>query len=132
MHRRCAATPPCGCMYRAALRQHEVGDIGLAGSKVKVGGQTRDGYHVFLGADLDAHRVREVVGGVAAEDAPAAVDAVTGAWESVPLTCLPWRSRDRFPRSLHAGLAAASREPVACGPEPEADRVPRSLRRGEG
>ena len=70
-----------GCPNSCA--QHQIGDIGLAGSKVKVGGRSRDGYHVFLGADLDAHRVGEVVGRVAAEDARAAVDAVVGTWESL-------------------------------------------------
>ncbi|HEX8770130.1 MAG TPA: nitrite/sulfite reductase, partial [Acidimicrobiales bacterium] len=36
-----------GCPNSCA--QHQVGDIGLAGSKVKVGGRTTDGYHVYLG-----------------------------------------------------------------------------------
>jgi nitrite reductase/ring-hydroxylating ferredoxin subunit len=38
---------------------------------------------VFLGADLDSHRVGEVVGRVAAEDARAAVEAIVGTWESL-------------------------------------------------
>lgn len=70
-----------GCPNSCA--QHQAGDIGLAGSKVKVGGRTRDGYHVYLGADLHGGRLGEVVGRVAAEDVPAAVDAVVGAWESL-------------------------------------------------
>ncbi|MDQ3569521.1 MAG: Rieske 2Fe-2S domain-containing protein [Actinomycetota bacterium] len=70
-----------GCPNSCA--QHQAGDIGLAGSKVKVGGKTRDGYHVYLGADLDQQRLGEVVGRVAAEDVPTAVDAVVGAWESL-------------------------------------------------
>ena len=70
-----------GCPNSCA--QHQAGDIGLAGSKVKLGGQARDGYHVYLGADLDAHRVGEVVGRVAAEDVPHAVEAVVGTWESL-------------------------------------------------
>jgi sulfite reductase beta subunit-like hemoprotein/nitrite reductase/ring-hydroxylating ferredoxin subunit len=70
-----------GCPNSCA--QHQVGDIGLAGSKVKVGGRTTDGYHVFLGADLDAHRVGEVVGRVSAEDVPAVTEAICGIWESV-------------------------------------------------
>ena len=70
-----------GCPNSCA--QHQVGDIGLAGSKVKVGARTTDGYHVYLGADLDAHRVGEVVGRVAAEDVPAVTEAICGIWESV-------------------------------------------------
>ena len=37
----------------------------------------------FLGADLDARRVGAQVGRVAADDVPAAVDAICGAWESL-------------------------------------------------
>ena len=70
-----------GCPNSCA--QHQIGDIGLAGSKVKVGGKARDGYQIFLGADLDVHRAGEIVGRVAAEDVPAAVEAVVGTWESL-------------------------------------------------
>jgi sulfite reductase (NADPH) hemoprotein beta-component len=59
-----------------------VGDIGLAGSKVRVGGTTVDGYHLYLGADLDAGVVGGVVGRVAAADVPRAVEAVVGVWEA--------------------------------------------------
>ncbi|HEX9968775.1 MAG TPA: nitrite/sulfite reductase, partial [Acidimicrobiales bacterium] len=65
-----------GCPNSCA--QHQIGDIGLAGSKVRVGGQTRDGYQLYLGADLDAHELGVVVGRVAEEDVTAAVDAVVG------------------------------------------------------
>ena len=51
-----------GCPNSCA--QHQIADIGLAGSKVRVDGQTVDGYQVFLGADLDAHLLGEVVGRV--------------------------------------------------------------------
>jgi sulfite reductase beta subunit-like hemoprotein len=70
-----------GCPNSCA--QHQVGDIGLAGSKVRVGGQSRDGYQLYLGADLDSHEFGVVVGRVAEEDVTAAVDAVVGAWEAV-------------------------------------------------
>ena len=106
-----------GCPNSCA--QHQVGDIGLAGSKVKVGERVRDGYQVFLGADLDARRVGEVVGRVAAEDVPAAVDAICGAWESVrhgPETLGQTVQRvghDAFAAHLEAVL----RERWATGPE---------------
>ncbi len=70
-----------GCPNSCA--QHQVGDIGLAGSKVRVAGETRPGYQVFLGADLEVGRVGEVVGRVGAADVSAAVDAIVGLWESV-------------------------------------------------
>lgn len=70
-----------GCPNSCA--QHQVADIGLAGAKVRVGGTTTDGYQVFLGADLAARAVGEVVGRVGAADVPAAVDVVVGIWESM-------------------------------------------------
>jgi sulfite reductase beta subunit-like hemoprotein len=69
-----------GCPNSCA--QHQVADIGLAGSKVRVGGRTRDGYQVFLGADLEARRLGEVVGRVADSDIGAATEAIVGIWES--------------------------------------------------
>ena len=70
-----------GCPNSCA--QHQVGDIGLSGSKVRVGGKARDGYQVYLGADLDAGRLGQVVGRVGTEDVPTAVDVIVGAWESL-------------------------------------------------
>ncbi len=70
-----------GCPNSCA--QHQAGDIGLAGAKVRVDGVTEAGYQVYVGADLDAGLVGEVVGRVAERDAVAAVDAVVGAWEAL-------------------------------------------------
>ena len=53
-----------GCPNSCA--QHQMGDIGLAGSKVRVDGRTTDGYQVYLGADLAEHEIGEVVGRVGA------------------------------------------------------------------
>lgn len=69
-----------GCPNSCA--QHQAGDIGLAGTKVRLGGATRLGYHLFLGADLASGRVGELVGRMAADDAPSVVDAVIGTWEA--------------------------------------------------
>ncbi|HYX44093.1 MAG TPA: Rieske 2Fe-2S domain-containing protein [Acidimicrobiales bacterium] len=112
-----------GCPNSCA--QHQIGDIGLAGSKVKVGGRSRDGYHVFLGADLDAHRVGEVVGRVAAEDARAAVEAVVGAWESLRHgsealgQTVQWVGHEGFAAHIEAVMQVR----WATGPEP-ADEPP--------
>ena len=70
-----------GCPNSCA--QHQIGDIGLSGSKVRIGGSTRDGYHVYVGADLERRVVGEVIGRVAEQDVPAAVDALVGTWEAL-------------------------------------------------
>jgi ferredoxin-nitrite reductase len=70
-----------GCPNSCA--QHQAADIGLAGTKVKIGGEVHDGYQVFVGADLDRREHGEVVGRVAAQDAVAAVDALVGVWEAL-------------------------------------------------
>jgi sulfite reductase beta subunit-like hemoprotein len=66
-----------------ACAQHQIADIGLAGSKVRIAGRTVDGYQVFLGADLDAHQLGEVVGRVSEEHLGQAVDAIVGTWEAL-------------------------------------------------
>lgn len=113
-----------GCPNSCA--QHQAGDVGLAGSKVRIDGKSRDGYHVFLGADLGARRVGEVVGRVAAEDVPAAVEAVVGTWESMRHdgeslgTTVVRIGHDAFARQLEAAMA----ERWASGPEPGSELAP--------
>jgi ferredoxin-nitrite reductase len=107
-----------GCPNSCA--QHQAGDIGLAGTKVRLGGRTRLGYHLFLGADLAAGQVGEVVGRMAAEDAPAVIDAVVGTWEahrhgSEGLSATVRRlGLDAFAATLEAVLE----DRWATGPEP--------------
>jgi sulfite reductase beta subunit-like hemoprotein len=107
-----------GCPNSCA--QHQAGDIGLAGTKVRLGGSTRLGYQLFLGADLSAGAVGEVVGRMAAEDAGAAVDAVIGVWEAVRHdgetlgACVRRFGLDAFAAHLESQLA----ERWATGPEP--------------
>jgi len=120
-----------GCPNSCA--QHQIGDIGLAGSKVRIGGRTVDGYQVFLGADLDRGHVGEVVGRVAAADVAAAVDAVVGAWEALrhggePLgRCVRRLGLEPFAAQVASALA----ERWESGPErastSEASAVPVSL-----
>ncbi len=108
-----------GCPNSCA--QHQAGDIGLAGSKVRIGGATRDGYHVYLGADIGAGRVGEVVGRVAAADVPATVEAVVGIWEAMRHegegmgSAVQRIGHDAFARHLESVMA----ERWASGPEPE-------------
>lgn len=110
-----------GCPNSCA--QHQAGDIGLAGTKVRLGGQTRLGYQLFLGADLAQGQLGEVVGRMAAEDTGAAIDAVIGVWEAVrhdgeTLGATVRRfGLDAFAGHLEAQLA----ERWATGPEPDAE-----------
>jgi sulfite reductase beta subunit-like hemoprotein len=70
-----------GCPNSCA--QHQAADIGFAGGKVRVRGETRLGYTVYVGADLARDTLAEAVGRVADEDVPAVVDGVVGAWEAL-------------------------------------------------
>lgn len=113
-----------GCPNSCA--QHQVGDIGLAGSKVRVGGRTTDGYHVFLGADLDAHRVGEVVGRVASEDVSAVTEAICGIWESVRRAgeTLGQTVQRVGHDAIAAHLQTMMRDRWAAGPEDGVDTAP--------
>jgi sulfite reductase beta subunit-like hemoprotein len=110
-----------GCPNSCA--QHQLGDIGLAGTKVRVPGRgsMTDGFHVYLGADPAGREVGQVVGRVAGDDVPLAVDAVVGAWEAMrhgnePVGRTVRRvGIDAFAAHLDAVLA----DRWATGPEPE-------------
>ena len=56
-----------GCPNSCA--QHYIGDIGLLGAKVKVSGESLEGYHVFVGGGFGANRAigRMVFQGVTVE-----------------------------------------------------------------
>jgi ferredoxin-nitrite reductase len=49
-----------------------MGDIGLLGTKVKVAGETVEGYHVFVGGGFGKHQAvgRQVFTGIAFGDLP--------------------------------------------------------------
>jgi sulfite reductase beta subunit-like hemoprotein len=70
-----------GCPNSCA--QHQAGDIGLSGGKVRINGVTRLGYTLLAGADLAAGRLGEPIGRVADEDVEAAVSGVIGTWEAL-------------------------------------------------
>ncbi|HKH03628.1 MAG TPA: nitrite/sulfite reductase [Acidimicrobiales bacterium] len=113
-----------GCLNSCA--QHQAGDIGLAGSKVRVGGRTTDGYQVYLGSDLTEHEVGVVVGRVATADLDAAVTAIVGTWEALrhPGEALG-RTVRRFGTEAFADqIAAALADRWASGPEPATSDTP--------
>jgi sulfite reductase beta subunit-like hemoprotein len=112
-----------GCPNSCA--QHQIGDIGLAGSKVRVDGRTTDGYQVYLGADLDEPAIGVVVGRVAEADLDAAVTAVVGTWEALRHPGEPLgRTVRRFtPEAFSLQIEAALPERWAPGPEPAATPV---------
>lgn len=107
-----------GCPNSCA--QHQIGDIGLAGSKVRVNGKTSDGYVVYLGAGLDRHDLGVVAGRVATADLDAAVSAIVGTWEalrhpgeSLGATVRRW-GVDAFAGQIKAALA----DSWESGPDP--------------
>ncbi len=108
-----------GCPNSCA--QHQIGDIGLAGSKVRVNGVTTDGYQVFLGADLAAHQVGVVVGRVAERDLDAAITAIVGTWEALRHHGEPLGATVRRlgVHAVSAQLEAALDDRWAPGPEPD-------------
>ena len=115
-----------GCPNSCA--QHQSGDIGLAGGKVRIAGETRDGYQVFVGADIADGKVGEVVGRVVSDNVPAAIDALVGAWEAIrhPGETIGVTARRIGLDAMSAHVEAALRDAWAPGPEPEHENA-RSL-----
>lgn len=63
-----------GCPNSCA--QHYMGDIGLLGTKAKVGGESVDGYHVFVGGGFGATQAvgRQVFNGIAFDSLPPLIE----------------------------------------------------------
>ncbi|RYD71622.1 MAG: NirA family protein, partial [Verrucomicrobiaceae bacterium] len=63
-----------GCPHSCA--QHYMGDIGLLGTKVKLSGETLEGYHVFVGGGFGAKQAvgRQIFTGVPASELASAVE----------------------------------------------------------
>jgi sulfite reductase beta subunit-like hemoprotein len=104
-----------------ACAQHQVGDIGLSGAKVRIGGKTRIGYHVWLGADLEASLLAEVAGRVAEDAVSPVVDAIIGLWEALRLPAEPLSATVR--RIGLVGFSAQLRS-LTDGFEPGSDDAP--------
>jgi ferredoxin-nitrite reductase len=69
-----------GCPHSCA--QHYIGDIGLLGTKVEVGDDVVEGYHIFVGGGHGAEQslARELYRNVVAEDAPAVLEGMMTAY----------------------------------------------------
>jgi ferredoxin-nitrite reductase len=113
-----------GCPNSCA--QHQAGDVGLAGSKVRIGGRTVDGYHLYVGADLLRGELGEAIGRVGSDDVPAAVDALVGAWHALRHDgeTLASTARRVGLDALAAHLTTVMADRWAEGPEPAPVPVP--------
>lgn len=69
-----------GCPNSCA--QHYMGDIGCLGTKVKVGGESVDGYHVFVGGGFGSHQAvgRQIFSGVTNQELPRTLERMLRAY----------------------------------------------------
>ena len=69
-----------GCPNSCA--QHYIGDIGCLGTKTKVGGESVDAYHVFVGGGFGQHQAvgRQLFTGVAANELPQTIERMLRAY----------------------------------------------------
>jgi sulfite reductase (ferredoxin) len=70
-----------GCPNSCA--QHQIADVGFSGGRVTIQGTPILGYQVWLGGDLHAGTLAEVVGRVADSDVSAILSAIVGVWEAL-------------------------------------------------
>jgi ferredoxin-nitrite reductase len=63
-----------GCPNSCA--QHYMGDIGCLGTKTKIGGESFDAYHIFVGGGFGQHQAvgRQIFAGVLASELPQALE----------------------------------------------------------
>lgn len=66
-----------------ACAQHQIADVGFSGGKVTINGITRLGYQVWLGGDLRADLLGQVVGRITEVDVPSITEAIIGVWEAL-------------------------------------------------
>ncbi len=69
-----------GCPNSCA--QHYMGDIGCLGTKTKIGGESLDAYHVFVGGGFAKHQAvgRQIFSGVTAEQLPGTIEKMLRAY----------------------------------------------------
>jgi ferredoxin-nitrite reductase len=71
-----------GCHHSCA--QHYIGDIGLLGTKVPVGDEMTEGYHLFVGGGYGEHREigRQLAASVTIDDLPPMIEHLLSAWQT--------------------------------------------------
>lgn len=71
-----------GCPNSCA--QHYIGDIGLLGATVKVSGETKEGYHVFIGGGFGDNKLlgRQIFQGVSIEQLKPTLEKMLKAYQS--------------------------------------------------
>ena len=69
-----------GCPNSCA--QHYMGDLGLLGAKVKVEGESVEGYHIFVGGGFGARQAvgRQLFQGVSVNMLKVTLEKIIGAW----------------------------------------------------
>lgn len=70
-----------GCQNACA--QQQATDLGFSGGKVTIEGEAVRGYQVWLGGDLRAGQLGQVVGRIAERDVPAITETIVGVWEAL-------------------------------------------------
>lgn len=115
-----------GCTNGCA--HHQLGDLGFSGTRVTVAGRKRLGYEVWLGADVPAGHLGEVVGRVAQSDAVAIAEAIVGVWEATrrPAESIADTTRRLGLDTLRTYVGAVFEGRWAPGPEPEQPPSPAS------
>lgn len=69
-----------GCPNSCA--QHYMGDIGCLGTKTRIGGESLDAYHVFVGGGFGKHQAvgRQIFSGVSASELPGTIEKMLRAY----------------------------------------------------
>lgn len=70
-----------GCQNACA--QQQATDLGFSGGKVTIDGEAVRGYQVWLGGNLRADQLGQVVGRIAERDVPAITETIVGVWEAL-------------------------------------------------
>lgn len=103
-----------GCPHSCA--QHYIGDIGLLGTKVSVGDEMLEGYHVFVGGGYGENREigRQLAASVAFADLPPLIEQLLMAWQAQRVlpsetfqTWVSGKSIEDLQAILHPQLLAA-------------------------
>lgn len=99
-----------GCHHSCA--QHYIGDIGLLATKVSVGDDMVEGYHVFVGGGYGDHREigRQLLSSVPFDDLPPVLERLLAAWKETRT------APDRSFRDWSKAMSLADLQTIAQAP----------------